>query len=114
MDRHAKSERQNYGVGALIVFAISLGFAAILYGGGILVFEPLNLIAWVFGPLGVYTILYALKVRRDSLYYLSWGLIMLTMGLASTLYNVVSVMVLFGLLIIVLAVIGLLAYWRRK
>lgn len=114
MGRYTKSEEQSYGIGALIVFAISLGFAAIFYGGGILVFEPLNLLAWALGPLGAYTVLYALRVRRDSLYYLSWGLIMLTIGLASALYNVVSVIVLFGLLIIVLAVISLLAYWRRK
>ncbi|MEM2248633.1 MAG: hypothetical protein QW502_02590 [Candidatus Bathyarchaeia archaeon] len=114
MNRHVKSRGQGYGIGALIVFAISIGFAAILYGGGILIFEPLNLVAWALGPLGAYTVLYALRVRGDSLYYLSWGLIMLTVGLASALYNVVNVIVLFGLLIIALAVIGLLAYWRRR
>lgn len=114
MGKSLRSKGQNYGVGALVVFTVSLGLAAIFYGGGFLIFEPLDLVAWALGPLGTYTVIYALKVRKDSLYYLSWGMIMLIIGLASALYNVVNIIILFGLLIILLAVAGLLAYWRRR
>lgn len=38
---------------------------------------------------------------------------MLAIGLASALYEVVSPLIILGLLLIVLAVIGLIAYWRK-
>lgn len=47
------------------------------------------------------------------MYYASWGLIMLAIGLASALYEVVSPLIVLGLLLIVLAIMGLIAYWRR-
>lgn len=109
-----KSKKFSYGVGALATFVISLGIAAIIYGSGILVFDPIGLIAWVLGLLGAYTIIYSLRMREDTLYYMSWGLIMFAAGLASTFYNIVSPLVIFGLILIVLAIIGLIAYWRRR
>lgn len=114
MSKSVKSDKTSYGVGALFVFAASLGVAAIVYGGGFLIFDPLNLITFIISPLGAYTLLYALKVRGERLYYLSWGLIMLITGLSLALYRLINVMVLFGLLLILLASIGLFEYWRRK
>ncbi|MEM3383318.1 MAG: hypothetical protein QW698_04665 [Nitrososphaerales archaeon] len=109
-----KAKKMNYSLGALFVFAVSLGVAAIVYSGGFLAFDPLNLIAFIIIPLGAYTLIYALKVQRDYLYYLSWGLIMFILGLSFALYRLVNVIVLFGLLLILLASLGLLEYWRRK
>lgn len=114
MRKSVKSEKMSYDLGALFVFAISLGVAAIVYGGGFLAFDPLNLVAFIISPLGAYTLIYALKARGDYLYYLSWGLIMFIVGLSFALYRLVNVIVLFGLLLILLASIGLLEYWRRK
>ncbi|MEM1561965.1 MAG: hypothetical protein QXJ19_03455 [Candidatus Bathyarchaeia archaeon] len=112
MGRLVKYRELDYGVGAFIVFAISLGLAAIVYGGGFLAFNLLNLVAWIIIPLGAYTVAYALRVRKDYLYYMSWGLIMLISGLSFALYKLMNVIVLIGLLLIILAVSGLLAYWR--
>ncbi len=39
---------------------------------------------------------------------------MLAIGLASALYEVVNPLTILGLLLIVLAIIGLIAYWRRR
>lgn len=114
MSDHIKSERLNYNVGAFVVFTVSLGIAAIVYGGGFLEFEPLNLIAWVLSPLGIYTAIYAFKTREDRFYYLAWGLVMLVFGLSSIVYKVMNIVVLFGLLLILLAVMGSITYWRRR
>lgn len=114
MRNHAKSEKTNYGLTALFVFITSMGVAAMVYGGGLLAFDPLNLIALVISPLGVYTLIYALRAQRDRLYYLSWGLIMLIVGLSLALHKLVNVIVFFGLLLILLASLGLLEHWGRK
>ena len=114
MVSNKKFGKNGYGLGALIVFVASIGVASIVYGGGILIFEPVSLIAWVFGSLGAYTIIYALRMRGEFLYYLSWGLIMLDIGLASALYKTVNFLVMFGFLLIILVVIGSITYWRKK
>lgn len=114
MGKSAKSKGANYGLGALFVFSISVGMALIAYGGGFLVFDPLNLIAFIISPLGAYTLIYALKTQRARLYYLSWGLIVFIAGLSFALYRLINVIVLFGFLLILLASLGLLEYWRRK
>lgn len=114
MKRPIKSGRLDYGVGMLIVFAMSLGVAAIMYGLGFLAFDPLNLVTCIISPLGAYTLVYALRVRKDYLYYLSWGLMMFITGLSIALYRLVNIIALFGLLLILLAVVGLLEYWRGR
>jgi len=114
LGRFVKSDKSSYSVGVLFVFAISFGVAAIIYGAGFLAFDPLNLMAFIFSPLGIYTLIYALKLRRDRLYYLSWGLIMSVVGGSLALYRLINVVVLLGLLLIFLAAVGLLEYWRRR
>lgn len=109
-----KPKKFSYGVGALAVFVISLGVAILFYGGGLLAFEVLGLVVWVLSPLGAYTIIYALRAQEDILYYMVWGLTMLTIGVASALYKVVNVAIIFGVLLIVVVVVGLVAYWRRE
>ncbi|MCS7135768.1 MAG: hypothetical protein RMJ14_03330 [Nitrososphaerota archaeon] len=108
------SKNINYNVGALITILISVGVAAIIYGAGFLVFDPLlSLATWILVPLGAYTIVYALVRRKDAFYYTSWGLIMLAVGLALASYNITNPLIMFGALLIGLAIMGLIAYWRR-
>jgi len=104
----------SYSAGALATLAASIGAAVIIYGSGVLPLEPLNIPAWVLGPLGIYTIAYALAAGRDTVYYLVWGVIMSAIALASATYELVSPFVIAGSLILLLVVIGLLAYWRKK
>ena len=104
----------DHGVGALTVLALSVGFAAIFYGGGIIRFDPFNLPVWVFGPLGVYTLVYSFVAGKDPFYYQVLGSVMFAVAVASALYNVINVLIVFGMLMVVLTVIGLLAYWRKK
>lgn len=107
-------KRFSYGVGAIAVLAISIGVAAIVYGLGLLALDIYTLPAWIFGPLGVYTVIYSLMAGSESTYYLVWGTVMVAVALVSALYNRVSVFLVLGVLLIVLAVIGVLAYLRGK
>lgn len=48
-------------------------------------------------------------------YYLAWGAIMVAVAIASVLYyNITYVIFVIGILVIVLAIIGLIAYMRRS
>lgn len=105
----------NYGVGALVVFFISMALAAIVYAAGIIPFDVFNLPAWAFGPLGIFTLIYSFVAGKEWSYYLVWGTIMVAVAIASALYyNITYVIIVLGILIIILAVIGLIAYMRSK
>jgi hypothetical protein len=111
MDFQAKPRRIGYGVGALAIFVISLGVAAVVYGSGLLI---LSLLTWILAPLGIYTIVYGLVNRRDTLYYVVWGLVIFVIALIPIVQAVMSPIVILGLLLIILPVMALLTYWRRK
>jgi len=104
----------SYGLGALITLVFSVGIATVVYGAGLIPFDPFNIPAWIFGLLGAYTVVYAFRTHRDPLYYAVWGSVMLAVTAASALYSVVNVFVVAGALLIVLAFISLLAHWRRR
>ncbi|MEJ5328150.1 MAG: hypothetical protein WHU54_07895 [Candidatus Bathyarchaeia archaeon] len=111
-----KSDRKvfDYGVGALVVLIASLGCAAVIYGLPLLAFNLLNLPAWIFGPLGVYTLTYAVIASKDSTYYLVWGSIMFAIAIISAFYTAVNSIVIIGVLAVVIAIMGILAYQRSK
>jgi hypothetical protein len=111
-----KTERKrfSYGVGAVAVLAISLGVALIFYGLGLIAFNFLNLLGWIFGPLGVYTVVYSFITKNQSTYYLVWGTIMVAVAIIGGFYNVVPWYLVLGILVIVLAVIGVIAYMEGK
>ncbi|MEM0053443.1 MAG: hypothetical protein QXL89_04600 [Nitrososphaeria archaeon] len=113
MGNQIKAKKFGYGEGALATLAIAIGTAAIIYGGGILTFDPINLIAWVLIPLGAYTTIYTLKPSKNPLYYASWGIIMVAIGLTTALYKIVNPIIIFGILLIVLATLGLIAYLKK-
>ena len=104
---------RGYSVGALAVLGISVGVMLIVYGGDFLPFNFFYVPAWIFTPLGAYTIFYAFVSGGDSTYYAVWGSIMFIIGLASILHTVVSPLVLIGLLIFVIVAISLATYWRK-
>ena len=107
------SKSSDYNVGALIVLVVSIGVAAIVYSL-LLTFNLFNLPAWLFGPLGVYTLAYALIARKDSAYYVVWGGVMVAVALVSACYDVVNPLVILGVLAIVIAITGIVAYQRSK
>jgi hypothetical protein len=111
--QNTSSKTLAYGVGALIVLVVSVGVAAIVYSL-LLTFNLFNLPAWIFGPLGIYTLAYSLIARKDSTYYLVWGSVMFAIALVSALYTAVSPFVILGILAIVIAIIGIFAYQRSK
>jgi hypothetical protein len=104
----------SYGVGATAVVAISVGLAAIVYGLGLMSFDLYVLPAWILGPLGVYTAIYSLAAGKESTYFLVWGIVMLAVAFISAFYNVTYVLPILGVLVIILAVIGVIAYMRGK
>lgn len=108
------SHARDYGSGALAVLVVSIGIAAVVYGVNMIPFNVFNFPTWIFCPLGVYTLIYALVARKDSVYYLVWGSVMLVVGVVSASYNVISPFVVLGILLIIIAVIGMVAHWRRK
>ena len=112
-----------YGVGALVILAISIGLVIVVYAGGLVkdvnllslstwLVGPLGVFTFVFGPIGVYTLAYSLVPSKDSTYYLVWGTIMFATAIASVFYSYIFIVA--GILIIVLAVIGLTAYMRSR
>ncbi|MEM2080838.1 MAG: hypothetical protein QXP44_01030 [Candidatus Bathyarchaeia archaeon] len=111
-----KPERKvlDYGVGALVVLVASLGLAAVVYGLPLLEFNWLNLPAWIFGPVGAYTLAYAVIAGKDATYYLVWGSIMFAVALISALYAAVNPFVIIGVLAVIISIIGILAYQRSK
>jgi hypothetical protein len=111
-----KTERKplDYGIGALAVVVVSIGVAAIVYSLGLIPLDIINILAWIFGPLGAYTVIYSFVGGKESTYYLVWGAVMVAIGIVSGFYNQVSVFLVFGILIIVLAVIGIIGYWRSR
>jgi len=113
-DQKTPSKSLDYGVGALVVLVVSLGVAAIAYSLQLLTFDFFNLPAWLFGPLGIYTLTYSFVAGKDSTYYLVWGSIMFAIALVSALYTAVSPVVILGILAIVIAIIGIVAYQRSK
>ena len=104
----------SYGVGAIAILAISLALALIMYGLALLPYDFFNLLAWIFGPWGVYTVAYSLIAGRESTYYLVWGTIMVAVAIFGSFYSVVPWFMVFGILVIVLAVIGIIAYMKGK
>ena len=103
----------NYGVGALITITISIGSAAIAYGGGFIIFDLFNLPAWILGPLGVYTLIFAF-ISREVFYHLAWGIVFLAITVVSAFYRLVNIIVVIGILLIALGVISSLAYLRSQ
>jgi hypothetical protein len=87
-DQKAPSKSLGYGAGALAVLVASLGVAAIAYSLSLLTFDLFNIPAWIFGPLGIYTL--------------------------AAFYTAVSPFVILGILAIVIAIIGIVAYQRSK
>ncbi len=98
----------NYNVGAVITLVLSIGVAAIVYGGGFLLFNLVTFIAWLSGPFGVYTLIYAMTSKEANRYF--WSLIYLAITAASLSYDVVSPIVVGGALLVALAVLAILAY----
>ncbi|MCW4045381.1 MAG: hypothetical protein NWE94_07695 [Candidatus Bathyarchaeota archaeon] len=103
-----------YGVGALIVLVVSIGAAAVVYGLSLLAFNLFSFPTWLFGPLGVYTLAYSFIARKGSTYYLVWGSVLFAVAMISALYAAVSPFVILGILAIVIAIIGIIAYQRSK
>jgi hypothetical protein len=109
-----ESRMFSYNVGAMAVVAISIGLAAIIYGMGWLSFNLYVLPAWILGPWGVYTAVYSLAAGAQSSYYLVWGIVMITIAFISAFYNVANVLPVLGVLVIILAVIGIIVHLRGR
>jgi len=114
----------DYNVGALVVLVISVGVAIVVYGANIIPFKffdsLINVPAWIFGPLGVFTLIYSFVAGKESTYYLVWGTVMFAIAIVSAFYNaearayLINPIIVVGILVIVIAVIGLVAYMRSR
>ncbi|MEM3696012.1 MAG: hypothetical protein QXQ94_00715 [Candidatus Bathyarchaeia archaeon] len=111
---NAERKVLDYNVGALVILVISVGLAVVVYSVNIIPLDIFNIPAWLLGPLGVYTIVFSFMAGKESTYYLVWGVIMFAIAAASAFYNVVNTFVILGIFLIVVAVIGIVAYWRSK
>jgi hypothetical protein len=104
----------DYGAGALIVLVVSVGIAAIVYGLALLPLNFLSIPAWIFGPLGIYTLAYSSIADGQSAYYAVWGLVMVAIAVIFGFHNVVNPVVILGILAILIAIIGIVAYQRSR
>jgi hypothetical protein len=103
-----------FGVGALIVLVVSVGVAAIVYGLSLLTLNILNIPAWIFGPLGIYTLAYSSIAGKESTYYAVWGVVMVAVAVIFGFLNIVNPVVILGVVAILIAVIGIVAYQRSR
>jgi hypothetical protein len=108
------SKQFSYSIGAIAVLAISLALALIMYGLALIPYDFFNLLAWIFGPWGVYTVAYSMMAGRESTYYLIWGAIMVAVAIVGGFYTIVPWFLVLGILVIMLAVIGVIAYMKGK
>jgi len=104
----------SYGIVGLAIIVISVGLAAIVYALNLIPLDLLNIPAWIFGPLGVYTIVYSFAAGKDSNYYLAWGTIMFAVAIVSATYSKVNIFLVLGILVIVLAVMSIVVYMRGR
>jgi hypothetical protein len=110
----ASRKRFDYGAGALAVLVVSVGVAAIVYGLSLLALNFLNIPAWIFGPLGIYTLAYSSIAGKESTYYAVWGVVMVAVAIIFGFYDIVNPVVILGVLAILIAVIGIIAYQRSR
>jgi len=101
-----------YGYGAMAVFFIFFGLGIILLSLGII--QILNFISIILTPLGIYTLIYGFIVKEDFLYYSSWGIVLFSIGLIFLLYNVISPLIIIGLVIIIIAIASFVVYIVKK
>lgn len=101
----------NYDIGLIITLCISVGSAIIAYAGGFVVYDVYNLPAWIFGPLGAYTLVYA-RVRQEAFYYSAWGITLLAIAMMSAFYRLVNVVIMIGIFLIIVGVMAAIAYTR--
>jgi hypothetical protein len=104
----------DYGVGAIIVLVLSVGVAAIVYSLALLSLDLLTIPAWIFGPLGVYTLAYSSIAGKESIYFGVWGVVMIAIAVIFGFYNIVNPIVILGTLAILIAIIGIIAYQRNR
>ncbi|RLI11098.1 hypothetical protein DRO33_04670 [Candidatus Bathyarchaeota archaeon] len=101
----------SYAVGAGAVLAVSLGAALVAYGLGLLTFKAIHLLAWFFGPLGIYTLAYGLVKAGEKVYYIFWGLIMIFLALLTPAHLLGWPLLPFaGILILLIASLAVIAY----
>jgi hypothetical protein len=112
--RTASRKSFDYGAGALAVLVVSVGVAAIVYGLSLLSLNLLNIPAWIFGPLGIYTLAYSSIAGKESTYYAVWGVVMVAVAVIFGFYDRVNIFVILGVMAILIAVIGIIAYQRSR
>ena len=101
-----------------MVLAISLGIALVVYGTGLMAFRPIHLLAWIFGPLGAYTLAYGLIGRGERLYYSLWGIAMLFIALLAPAtmlgWPLLALLGILILLVVLLFIAIRLTGWRGR
>lgn len=105
---------RNYSAGALVVLFISMGVAIVVYVLNMLPFSAIHLLSWIFVPLGIFTCVFAVFAGSDFFYFFVYGFVMLLIGIMTVTFTFIAPLLLIGILLIVLAVIGIIAYWRKK
>jgi len=97
-----------------VILFISLGVAIVVYTLNMFSFSPIHLLSWIFVPLGIFTCVFAVFSERDFFYFFVYGFVMLLVGLIGVTSTFIAPMLLIGVLVIVLAVVGIIWYWRKK
>ncbi len=103
-----------YSVGALAAIVASIAVAIISYGGGLIPLDPLNLPAWLLGPLGAYTIAYSFTSKKDAIYYFVWGMVLFGFALVSAFYWIINPAIIIGVVLLIAVAVGLIAYGRGR
>ncbi|MDW8084455.1 MAG: hypothetical protein RMI49_04580 [Candidatus Caldarchaeum sp.] len=102
----------SYGSGAAITVVLTAGVLLVLTGTGAVAFDLLQGIAVLLSVFGGYTIVYAV-FSKDRVYHLVWGALSTAVGIGLLTTPLVNPLITLGLLLIILALLGVFAI-RRK
>lgn len=90
-----------------------IGILIVLAALGIAPPDPILIGGYMFSGVGVALLLYAI-LSKDNKFYLAWGFVFLLLGLGVIFREKINPLIFLGVLLVILAIIGVVPIKRRS